>query len=189
MAHSVIKRVFRHVRYRVGAAGVAFMALSAALLLPNFSVLSQIFLSNSISLKVKISFLLSLYGSLFTNFTFWSASYLILVAVLFGINVALLTFYIRRRQEVSGDKTAHVASLGGMISAVLGIGCAACGSVVVTAVLGLFGGGGLLLLLPLKGAEFGILGVLLLLFSIRYLIKRIKDPLVCPVKLSSPSVD
>ena len=105
-----------------------------------------------------------------------------MVAVLFGINIALLTYYIRRRQEKTGNTKASLASLGGIVSAGLGIGCAACGSVVLTSLLGMFGAGSLLLLLPLHGAEFGIVGLILLLVSIRYLIKRIQDPLVCPAK-------
>lgn len=189
MTFGVLKRVFRHVRYIVGATGVAFMVLSAALLLPNYTTLVQILFSGSVSFVSKVSFVLSLYASLLTNFTVFSALYLILVSVLFGINIALLTFYIRRRQERSHNTTAHLASIGGIISAVLGIGCAACGSVVLTAVLSLFGAGGLLLILPLHGIEFGIIGFILLLVSIRYLIKRINDPFVCPMKLRTTTVD
>ena len=59
------------------------------------------------------------------------------------------------------------------------MGCAACGSVILTAFLGTIGAGGLLLLLPFHGAEFGIIGLLLLCASIRYLIKKIAEPLVC----------
>jgi hypothetical protein len=44
----------------------------------------------------------------------------------------------------------------------------------------LFGAGGLLALLPFHGAEFGVLGVILLGFSMQQLAKRINDPLVCP---------
>lgn len=189
MVLSVLKRVFRHVRYIVGASGVAFMVLSAALLLPNYDTLVQVLFSGTARLSIKISFVLSLYGSLLTNFTVFSALYLILISILFGINIALLTFYIRRRQEKSHNTTAHLASVGGMISAVLGIGCAACGSVVLTAVLSLFGASGLLLLLPFHGVEFGVFGLILLLISIRYLIKRVNDPLVCPMKLRTSTVD
>ena len=182
MYKDVLGRVFCHPRYVIGAGLVGFAVVSTGMLLPNVSVVSQVAFSDSITLGAKISFLVSMYGSLFTNFTLYSALYLLLIAILFGINIGLLTFYVRRRQVKANNTTAHMASIGGIVSAALGIGCAACGSVVVTTILGLFGATGFLVLLPFKGAEFGFIGLILLLVSIVYLIKRIDDPIVCPAK-------
>ncbi len=182
MTGGVLKRVFRHPRYVVGALAVSGLVFSAALLLPNWSAIVQVVGSGAISVGDKLLFLFTLYGTLTTNFTLFSALLLTITALFFGVNIALLTFYIRRRQEASSGTVAHFASLGGLVSAMLGIGCAACGSVVLTGLLGLFGAGGLLLLLPFGGVEFGVFGVVLLVVSIRYLIKRITDPIVCPAK-------
>ena len=179
MIIKVLGQVFKHVRYLVGASVVAFTVLSAAILLPNTNALIQVLSSATVSVVFKLNFLLSLYGSLLTNFTPVSALYLIITAILFGVNIGLLTYYIRRRQVKNGNTTAHLANLGGIISAVLGIGCAACGSIVLTAILSLFGAGSLILLLPFNGVEFGVLGIILLCFSSYYLMKRINDPLVC----------
>jgi hypothetical protein len=182
MTVDVLKRVFRHPRYQIGAVLVMFAVLSAGMLFPNWAIFKQIVFSSSVGLWSKLEFVFSLYGSLTTNFTVWSGLYLVLIAVLFGINIALLTFYIRRRQEASMGKRAQLASLGGIVSASLGIGCAACGSVIITSVLALFGATGLLTLLPFHGQEFGVLGLILLLVSIWYLMQRINDPIVCPSK-------
>lgn len=181
MIFQVLGQVFRHVRYVIGATGVAFVVLSAALLLPNTSAIAQVLSSDSVNLYVKLSFIISLYGSLATNFNIISALSLLITAVLFGVNIGLLTYYIRRRQVKSRNTTAHLASVGGMVSAALGIGCAACGSIVLSAILSMFGAGSLILLLPLHGVEFGLVGIILLCFSIYYLMKRINDPLVCGV--------
>ncbi len=181
MAKRAFKRVFKEIRYAVGAVGIVFLAMSGALLLPNLAVIKQVFGSGSIDFGEKMAFLLSLYSTLFSNNTVVSGVILVLTAILFGINIGLLIYYIRRRQEKIGDKKAHLASLGGVVSAILGLGCAACGSVVLTAVFGLLGASSLVLLLPFHGAEFGILGIVLLLVSIRFLIKKINDPLVCPI--------
>ncbi|NCN11887.1 hypothetical protein GW937_01030 [Candidatus Kaiserbacteria bacterium] len=182
MTKGVLKRVFRYPRYFVGASFVAFLVFSAALLLPNWSAIVQVVSSGAVSVSDKLLFLFTLYGTLTTNFTFFSIVLLTFTAISFGLNIALLTFYIRRRQEASRGTVAQFASLGGLFSALLGIGCAACGSVVLTAVLGLFGATGLLLLLPFGGAEFGVLGIILLIISIRYLLRRIDDPIICPSK-------
>lgn len=181
MAPAVFRRVFRHNRYVALAVGVAFLVLSATLLLPYTTLLMQVFDSNALPFGEKVAFLIGLYGSLVTKFTLLSATYVLLVAVLFGLNLALLVFYIQKRRVVAGIKNVQLTSLGGIVSSVLGIGCVACGSVVLTAVLGTAGAGGLLAALPLHGIEFGIVGTILLATSTVYLIRKIHDPLVCPL--------
>jgi hypothetical protein len=103
------------------------------------------------------------------------------MSVLFGVNIALFTYYIRRRQSLQSSTGVQVAGIAGLVSSLFGIGCAACGSVIVTGLLGLFGASSLLLLLPFHGAEFGLLGLGLFVISIHYLSLRVDDPLVCPL--------
>lgn len=183
MVVGVLKRVFGELRYTLLASGIAVMVLSATLLLPNLAVITQVF-GIEIGLWSKMVFLFTLYGTLFSNYTILSAVNLFVISVLFGVNIALLVYYIRRQQVASKNVTAHATSIGGLVSGLLGIGCAACGSVVLTALVGTFGASSLLVLLPFHGAEFGLLGVAFLGISIRYLIKRINDPLVCSLSSS-----
>ena len=178
---TVLRRVFKSPRYSMLAFAVAFIVLSFSLLLPNKEAVWQVFSSEVVVTSTKFFFLGSLYGSLFTNFTLISGLYLVVVSVLFGINIALLTYYIRKRQVAMSDKKASLTSAAGIISAMFGVGCAACGSVILTSLFGIFGAGGLLLRLPFHGIEFGVLGLILIIFSTYYLIRRIRDPLVCPV--------
>jgi hypothetical protein len=178
MTWRVFQRVFGQLRYAVLSGGISLLVLSGTLLLPSLGTITAVFTS-SVSASAKTTFLFSLYGTLFTNFSLFSALNLLLIATLFGINITLLVYYIRRQQLASRNLTAHATSLGGLVSGLLGIGCAACGSVILTALLGMFGASGFLLLLPLHGAEFGLIGVIFLVISIRYLVRRIDDPLVC----------
>jgi len=105
---------------------------------------------------------------------------LVLISLLFALNLVLLVFYIRKIKSIlKGNRRIHAVGIGGLVSGLLGIGCAACGSVVLTSILSSIGASGLLLLLPLHGSEFGILGVLLLCMSIYVLVRRIQQPLVC----------
>ena len=173
------KRVFRQGEYVFAAASVAFAALSVALLIPHSSILRQVWGSPATSVIDKLNFTVSLYGTLGSNLSLFSAVILLMTVALLGVNLAILVFYIRSRRASSGSRIAQATSLGGVVSAVLGVGCAACGSVAITALLALFGGGGLLLLFPLHGAEFGILGLVLLAVSTVYLLRRINDLLVC----------
>lgn len=183
MATRVFKRVFGELRYALGGVVVVFIAVSASLLLSSFSLMTQILSTSALSWSDKLVFIGSLYGTLFSSNTVFSGIILIITSLLFGVNIGLLVYYIRRRQEgASKSKKVHLVGIGGMISAVLGIGCAACGSVILTTLFGVFGAGSMVLFLPFDGAEFGVLGIILLLISILYLIKHINDPLVCPVE-------
>ena len=93
-----------------------------------------------------------------------------------GINLALLVFYLRKRLAVGREVGA---SAGGLIVSALGVGCASCGSVLLTSLLGFSAGAAALAALPLQDAEFTLAGIGLIVASIAMLAKRINDPLVC----------
>ena len=159
---------------------VAFVVFTISVWLPNFQFVSDVLFRLSGSFIEKLSLLGSLYGGIETNFTSFSALYTIAIAVLFGLNVSLLVFLIRQRRKASLGGVS-VAGIGGFVSGIFGVGCAACGTFVLTSVLSLIGGGALLTALPLGGEEFGILGLLLLGYTTYTLLKKIQEPLVCEV--------
>lgn len=183
MQWSVLKTVFSKFKYLLIAVIVSLLVFSFSVWLPNFSLLSQVLHPDSAgTISEKANFVFSLYGSIVTNFTAISASYTIAIAILFGINIALLAYYIRRaRGGVRGVGSTGAAGIGGLVSGIFGIGCAACGTFIFTSVLALFGATGLLVFLPFGGEEFGFLGVALLMYSIYLLAKKINDPLVCDI--------
>ncbi|MBK5204909.1 MAG: hypothetical protein JJD98_05735 [Polaromonas sp.] len=65
------------------------------------------------------------------------------------------------------------------MSGVIGIGCAACGSLILGVILPSFGAAGALAALPLNGEEFGILSVALLFVSLLLISKNIAEPINC----------
>ena len=71
------------------------------------------------------------------------------------------------------------AGFGGIASGALGIGCAACGSFILTATLSSVGAASALAILPLRGGEFGILSVILLATSLVVVSNKIAEPLMC----------
>ena len=136
--------------------------------------------SPDIPLSQKLGIPLSLLGSIITNFTILSALSTIAIAMLFGINVALVVYFLRR-------KIGEVKQMGitngflGITSGIVGIGCAACGSLLLTSVLSLFGASSILAFLPLAGGEFSILAVILLVISTHTIAKQIQQPGTCNV--------
>jgi len=175
-----IKKVYEKPSYLILSALIAIAVFIFAVLLPNFSLIINLLGLESASLFQKLKVIFSLFGSIKTNFTVISASYTILIAILFGVNVSMLIYYIKSRKgtiKIKGSGTG--TSLGGLISGIFGIGCAACGTFILSAILGLFGATGIISFLPLGGEEFGIIGVLILVYAIYATAKKIQAPNVC----------
>ena len=182
--YSSLVRVFRNPHsWGFAFAGTVIVFLLAtmasnAMLVWQFVVLSDA----TISAKAKLLWYLA--ASITTNFSVLAMFYTIAIAILSGLNLALFAYYIRTRKGSAsrdGIKSTGVG-LGGLLSGLLGLGCAACGSALILPLLTLVGASGLLALFPLHGQEFGLLGASLLLLSVFLLLRRIADPLVCPVE-------
>lgn len=173
--------VLRSPRYATIALVISVLVFSGATWFSNTALIVAV-VTSSAPFFDKIALLGTLYGSIGSNFTIVSATYTILIALLFGMQVALLSYYITKARSHSSElNRVSLTSLGGLLSGVFGIGCAACGSFLLTSMLAVVGAGGLLALLPFGGEEFGVLGVALLLYSMYVVLKKIDTPFVCPI--------
>jgi len=79
-------------------------------------------------------------------------------------------------------KTGGAGTLG-TVFAILGVGCAACGSAVLVGLLSLFGASSTLLLLPMEGLELLVVALVLLVLSIYWLAEGMRGDQIhgCPV--------
>jgi hypothetical protein len=159
---------------------VSFGTLTVAVLVPNWMLVWFGLSIDGVGFGGGLSFVWSMYGSLFTNFTPLSAMVTVAMSLLFGLNVSLLVFYIRMMRG-SGRSLVSIGSLslGGLVSGFFGIGCAVCGSVILTSLLSLFGAAGLLVLLPYGGEEFSFLSLGLLSYGLFLLLAKIRVGRVC----------
>ena len=178
--------VFVRPSYLLAASLLAVSAFLLAVLFPNLELLGAVLGDPSVALATRLSFVLSLLGGIGTNFSLLSAGYTIAIAVLFGINTAMIVYLIRQRRAAAAGQNIAVGS-GALASGVLGIGCAACGSLVAAAVFSFVGAGGALAVLPLNGGEFGILSVALLLVSLLLLSRTVAQPAACPLPAAKSS--
>ncbi|MCR4306488.1 MAG: hypothetical protein NUV42_00810 [Candidatus Yonathbacteria bacterium] len=172
-------KVLRRPLYAILAAIVGLLVFMFATWLPNLGLVADIFRSHA-TLAQKIQIPFSLLGSIATNFSLLSASYVIGIAVFFGLNVALAVFTLRRR-AMNVPHGGIATSVLGIVSGYFGIGCAACGSFLFTTILAWFGAASAIALLPLAGAEFGLLGLALLVLSLYLTARQIENPAVCKV--------
>lgn len=179
MILEALQKVFRNPRFTLLAVVVTVVVFLFAVWLPNLGLIKSVMFNSSVPTESKINLPIQLIGSITTNFTVLSALYTIMIAILFGIYIAMLTYFLKRRiKEVRQEGV--VTGFLGIMSGVLGIGCAACGSFLLTS-LTLAGASGVLAFFPLGGSEFGILGVILLSVSIYLAAKQIQNPAVCKI--------
>lgn len=171
------REVFAHFSYGALAGALAILAFLVAVWLPNSGLLVEVFSRSSAPLETKLKLAWSLLHGIRTNFSLLSAGYTISIAALFGINMAMVVYFFKRIKSGLARRDA-ATGFGGIVSGALGIGCAACGSFVLSAL----GAVGALAILPLKGGEFGILSVILLLISLFLISKKIAAPLTCNTK-------
>jgi hypothetical protein len=128
------------------ALSVSAIVFAFAVWLPNVRLLFVVWTDATTPIADKITLPLTLLSAITTNFTLLSATYTVLIAVLAGINAALIVALIRARQIVAGGATAGGF---GIIAGALGIGCASCGSLILTALVGTTIGTGALAFLPI----------------------------------------
>lgn len=177
-AQVLINRVTKHTPSLLVGVLMFLFVTSLVALGSNIEVISSILFNSQVAASTKVTFFFSLYGSLFSNQTLFSGAVVLITAFLSGLNAALVTYYIAIVKTGRVSKRATMTSISGLVAGFFGIGCAACGSILLTALLSGFGSA-VLLLLPFKGAEIGILGILLLVYAVRTLITEIEKGKVC----------
>jgi len=173
-------RVFAQPWYIALAGALAIQVFLLAVWLPNLGLIIQILSGPDASLAAAIGIALSLLGSIVTNFSLLSAGYTIAIAVLFGIATAMITYQVKQRRIAAAGQSIAIGS-GAVASGVLGVGCAACGSLILGVVLPSLGVAGALAAMPLQGEEFGLLSVGLLFVSLSLISRNIVDSTACPL--------
>ena len=181
--------VFKEWRYLFIASVTAFLVFLLATWLPNLGLIRQIAFIPSIPILDKIHIFVSFVGSITTNFTIFSGMYTTTIAILFGMNVAMVTYYLKQQKKLraQSSQASAAASLSGLASGFFGIGCGACGTFVLGPVLSFLGAAGLVAALPLEGQEFGLLGVGILCFSIFLVAKKLDEPFACTISVAASS--
>src|SRR5262245_38813147 len=107
-----LKQVFAEGRYVLLAAGVSLFAFILATWLPNLGLVWQVTTSGSVSLADKVTILTALIGSIGTNFTVFSGLSAIVIAVLFGMNMAMIVYSFRMRWEQGRQTGQGIAATG-----------------------------------------------------------------------------
>lgn len=164
-------------------AAVAILAGVVGLSLFVFSLnvpLVAFALGGDLPVARRVTLLVNLYPFVGSGFDAIQGVLLLVVAALFGIDVAMVGYHLR---EHGVSLTAGSGSAVGAVLGALGAGCAACGSALLVGLLSLFGVSTSLLFLPLEGLEFALLALLALLLSIYWVAEGMRGGEVagCPI--------
>ncbi len=101
----------------------------------------------------------------------------VIVAILAGINIALVAYNIKTQRDKNMKKSGASAVLGGALTAFTP-GCPAC-TTSLSAVLGIVGG---LAIFPLQGLELKLISIAALTFSIWWAMRNINNATCCVMK-------
>ncbi len=168
-----IKRT--HTLWGIGAGLAVFFGGMWASPLP---LVTQICLDASIPLTERLALSSHLLSSSFSDIALTDMLYLAASAILIGINLSLALAYIRIRRQRANSAGVASGFFGTLVS-ILGLGCAACGSLALSPLLVTIGAGGLLASLPFGGEELKYIGIVLLIVSAYLLTRDLKKPAVC----------
>src|SRR3989344_4085140 len=169
-------RIIRQPKYLLVTTLVTLSMIAFAAWLPNLHLITKAMTSSTMTLWQKTNLVTSLLGSLQTNFTPLSRTLTITSAALTGIQASLLIYYLRQSIKIQKDLGV---SLVGVATSLLSVGCASCGSVVLTSLIGFGSATTVLGVLPLRGQELGFVGIAILLITIGFTFKKINQAYVC----------
>lgn len=171
--------IFQKPRYFLFAILITVCIIACMTLIQNIPFIKTIWTTGTFSLSGKLYISFQSLHAFNTNLTHLSQFFHIIIAILIATHLTFLIYYYRARRRLEG-----AAGIGfiGMFSGIIGIGCSVCGSVVLSSLIGLSAATTLITMLPLRGVEFSLLAIVILLSSIGYLGVRLQEPVVCKKK-------
>lgn len=163
--------------------GLLSAALLWSFLVLSFSYpsLSFVLFDGAFSINEKFNIFITSFGVFNTNFTLGSQVSNTLLALLVGVNISFLVYYLKDKFKV--QKEAGMSTFSVMLGA-LGIGCSACGSVVLSSLFGVTAASNFLGYFPLGGSEFTYSAIILVLLSNFYISRKIQQPQTCALENS-----
>lgn len=173
ITNTFIKEVFTW-KYLLLSTLIAFIYISFTVDLLNYRFALGTFFGNY-SLPFKATVFLTLLEGIFTAFSKFDTSLLIITGLLIGINISLLVITARRLQ----GSNVKLLIGGGSILGLASTGCASCGFSVLS-VLGI--GTGFINFLPFGNKTLYIFSIGTLLFSIFYMTKKLNDANICKIE-------
>jgi hypothetical protein len=157
--------VFSYPSYLLIAFISALVGLGTALWSLNLELLSFVLFESGVDTGLKIEFFFSIYQSLFSEVGSLQSLLLAIFGVLFGINIAVLIFVLKRRLKQQKSMKGGGGSMFGLVLATIGGGCAACGTSILAPLFATLGITSLPFIRNL-GLAAATLGIVIIFYSL-----------------------
>lgn len=177
MSISALTRVFRRPTYLILAIGIAVVVSTMELLAGSYQLLSNFHATTSADWVAHVLLVRDLLFGAAASHGWFGVVGVLSTSSLLGMVVSM-SVYIWRHLRTRSNRALSFAG-GGSLAALLGLGCLACGPLLLGSVLASLGASGLLLALPFHGAEFTLLAIALLTTAIVLLSRLIGRAGVC----------
>lgn len=171
-----MKKVFKKPSSWIIGVITVFVFLFMLIWITNLSLLTYLLSADTFSLGEKLYVFFTSIGNLGTNYTgFQLVLYMLLVSVS-GLYIPMFMYHLRNQVA---EARAGAAGILAIIMSVFGIGCSACGSIVISSLIGVSATASFIGLLPFGGYEIGLLAFALLTISLYRVSQKIVFPGVC----------
>src|SRR5581483_806808 len=115
-----LREVLVRPSYAALAAAVGIVAFLLAIWLPNIALLGEVFSDGQVPLEAKLGIAASLLAGIATNFSLFSASYTVAIAILLGLDMALVVYLFKQKRAAAAGRNFVLGS-GGVASGLVGI--------------------------------------------------------------------
>lgn len=171
--------VFAHWKYVVGALVGSLTVLVAILLASHQTLLVSYYQLPSTGVVDEIQLILRLLLAAPIAIGWFAFSGVVLLCLWIGMTAALAVYTVR---HTANFRWRAFGQLGlGSVSALIGLGCVACGPLLLGGLLSLLGATGVILLLPWHGTELLIIAVPLLWYATYSTARVLQAPPTCAV--------
>ncbi len=161
--------IFKQPFYIALAAIISFITLGVLLWSLNLDLLGYILVDSPLSLLEKMDFILDAYSGIATNYESFQSIIMVIFSVMFVLNLAALVFVVRGGQK---QAIKSKSSVGGLAVAIVGGGCIACGTSIITPLLTSLGAVGSATLSSTIGLYLNLIGIALIIYSLLSLGQR-----------------
>lgn len=163
--------IFKNVRYLSLALTVAAAVFILVTIFSQARLLMDIIPDGGIALYGKLTIIIAiLYGAI-AEITL-NSLLTFTIAVLFGISATGIIYYFRL-YKATAVSAASAYGAGGVVSGIIALGCASCGSIVVGFLASFFSASSLLIFIPYQSTVFGTLAIAMLCLSLYILNKKL----------------
>lgn len=172
--------VLGHPRWLATAVLASFGVLSVLVLPMHLGYVEAVVLGGSLPLVERVVALVELYPLVGGGDDVLRGTLLYAVSGAVGVNLALFGYHLLEHEVGVREGSGTTA---GVVLAGLGAGCSTCGLSIVAAGLSLVGVTGSLMVLPLHGLEFLVVGIATALLAVHWTVEGMRGGTVrgCPI--------